>query len=465
MGKPKAWRRGRNPLKSKSISVVNINSAGIDIGSEENWVAVPNDRDTESVRRFGCFTSDIASMADWLKECGITSVAMESTGVYWIPVFQFLEEKGFDVVLVNARDIKNVPGRKTDQKDCQWIQQLHMYGLLRGSFRPESQVCHLRTLVRQRDVLVKNSGQHIQRMQKALTQMNVQLHKVISDITGVTGLRILDAVIDGERDPQKLAALAHVRIKCSRKTIAQALEGDWNVEQIFCLKQELEAYRFFSSQIISCEEQIRSCLDMFDNADTVSNENSDEVKKKQYYKPVSFDLVEHLRRIIGFDLTTVPGINGLMLLTLLSEVGIDMSKWATERHFSSWLGLSPNHKISGGKILGRQSRKVINRAASALRLAAQSAGQTPTALGAFYRRLKGRVGPSKAITATARKLACIYYRCLKNGAEYVELGMKYYETKYENRLINNLRKRAEKLGMKIVPIDNQTEDIALCQST
>jgi hypothetical protein len=302
-------------------------------------------------------------------------------------------------------------------------------------------------------------------MQKALTQMNVQLHKVISDITGVTGLRILDAVIDGERDPQKLAALAHVRIKCSRKTIAQALEGDWNVEQIFCLKQELEAYRFFSSQIISCEEQIRSCLDMFDNADTVSNENSDEVKKKQYYKPVSFDLVEHLRRIIGFDLTTVPGINGLMLLTLLSEVGIDMSKWATERHFSSWLGLSPNHKISGGKILGRQSRKVINRAASALRLAAQSAGQTPTALGAFYRRLKGRVGPSKAITATARKLACIYYRCLKNGAEYVELGMKYYETKYENRLINNLRKRAEKLGMKIVPIDNQTEDIAVCQST
>lgn len=462
MGKQKAWRRGRNPLKSKSISVVNIDAAGIDIGSEENWVAVPSDRDRESIRRFGCFTAEISAMADWLQECGITSVAMESTGVYWIPVFQFLEDRGFEVILVNARDIKNVPGRKTDQKDCQWIQQLHMYGLLRGSFRPESQVCHLRTLVRQRDVLVKNSGQHIQRMQKALTQMNVQLHKVISDITGVTGLRILDAIIEGERDPQKLADLAHVRIKSSRKTIAKALEGDWHREHIFCLKQELDAYRFFSSQVINCEEQIRRSLDMFDSADMDPKENRNAAKKKQSYNAVSFDLVDYLHRIIGFDLTTVPGINGLMLLTLISEVGIDMNKWATERHFSAWLGLSPNHKISGGKILGRQSRKVINRAASALRLAAQSAGQTSTALGAFYRRLKGRVGPSKAITATARKLACIYYRCLKNGAVYVEMGMKYYEDKYENRLINNLRKKAEKLGMKIVPINTEPETVATC---
>jgi transposase len=446
------------------MTVINPDAAGIDIGSEENWVAVPADRDGPLIRSFGCFTSDISSMADWLEECGITTVAMESTGVYWIPVFQFLERRKFEVILVNARDIKNVPGRKTDQKDCQWIQQLHMYGLLRASFRPDAQTCHLRTLVRQRDTLVKSSGQHIQRMQKALTQMNVQLHKVISDITGVTGLRILDAIIEGERDTARLAQLAHSRIKRSQKSIMKALEGDWREEHLFCLKQELDGYRFFTTQIENCEEQIRVCLESFDDADIDSGFTNNTPKKTQQWRcDVSFNLVEHLQRVIGFDLTTVPGFNGLTLLTLVAEVGIDMQKWSTEGHFASWLGISPNHKISGGKILNNRSRKVINRAANALRLAAQAAGKTQTALGAFFRRLKSRVGPSKAITATARKLACIYYRCLKNGANYIELGIEYYEEKYQNRIINNLRKRAESLGIKLILPNQKTTDGILCQ--
>lgn len=460
MGKVKAWRRERNPMKLKKMNVINPDAAGIDVGSEENWVAIPTNRDGEHVRKFGCFTSDIHSLSDWLKECGITTVAMESTGVYWIPIFQILEDRNITVILVNARDIKNVPGRKTDQKDCQWIQQLHMYGLLRSSFRPDAQICQLRALVRQRDTSVRSAAQHIQRMQKALTQMNVQLHKVISDITGVTGLRILDAIVEGERDPIQLAQLAHSRIKNSQQTIAKALEGDWRAEHLFCLKQEMEAYRFFSRQIEKCEDHIRQCLDSFDDGDSGSDIAKQEDKKLQQWRcNVSFNLVEHLQRIIGFDLTTIPGFNGVIILTLMSEVGIDMSKWNTEGHFTSWLGLSPNHKISGGKILGRHSRKVVNRAANALRLAAQAAGKTQTALGAFFRRLKSRLGAPKAITGTARKLACIYYRCLRNGSSYIELGAAYYEEKYVNRLIKNLEKKAKSLGYELTQSSKVLEKV------
>lgn len=460
MGKPKAWReKGRKNLMNK-MALLNPAAAGIDIGSEENWVAVGEDRAEEPIRRFGAFTIDINEMADWLKHCGITTVAMESTGVYWIPVYDVLERKGFEVLLVNARDIKNVPGRKTDIKDCQWIQQLHTYGLLRGSFRPGDTICQMRALVRQRDTLVKNSVEHVQRMQKALTQMNIQIHKVISDITGVTGLAIIDKILCNERDPEKLADLRDPRIKNDRETIKKALVGNWRKEHLFSLKQELEAYRFFSEQIKKCEEEILNTLqgiEDYSSTDGSGNDKQSNPQLKKKHIRTSFDMQAHFKRITGIDLSWVPGLNSVTLMTLFAEIGFDLSAWPTERHFTAWLGLAPNHKISGGKILSRKSRHVVNRAANALRLAAQAVQKTSTALGAFFRRIKSRLGPAKAITATARKLACIYYRCLTQRTAFVEMGVDYYERKYRHRMVSNLIKKAKSFGLEIVEKKSQSQ--------
>ena len=454
MGKPKAWRRAGRKALSKLITI-NPNAAGIDIGSEEHWVAVSGERvgpEEECFKRFGAFTCDINALADWLIEKKVTTVAMESTGVYWIPVYEILESKGFEVLLVNARDIKNVPGRKSDIEDCQWIQQLHTFGLLRGSFRPVEQICQVRALVRQRDNLVKSNIQHVQRMQKALTQMNIQLHKVISDITGVSGLSIIDEILKGERDPKRLAALCDSRIKSDKETIEKSLEGNLREEHLFSLKQELEAYRFFTDQIKVCEEEIQRTLDNIENDTNIDEPQSKQSSSssKSRKNTASFDMHEHFKRITGIDLSWVPGFSSVTMMVLFSEVGIDMSAWPTEKHFTSWLGLSPNHKVSGGKILSRKSRNIVNRAANALRLAAQSVQKTSTALGAFCRRLKSRLGPPKAITATARKLACIYYRSLKTGSAYVEIGADYYERKYRHRLISNLKKKAKSLGLQLI---------------
>lgn len=450
MGKPKAWRQ-RGRAKLNRMITINPDAAGIDIGSTENWVAVPEDRSEEPVRKFGCFTADLVALAEWLKECRVTTVAMESTGVYWIPIFEILESRGFGVILVNARDVRNVPGRKSDIEDCQWIQQLHSYGLLRGSFRPEEHICQIRALVRQRDALVKSSGTHVQRMQKALTQMNVQIHNVISDITGTSGMAILDAILQGKRDPEYLASLCDVRIKSSKETIKKSLVGNWRKEHLFNLKQELEAYRFFTEQINTCESEISTILTTFDSyAGGDDQHNDKEIKPQRKKLHASFDMHEHFRRITGIDLSWIPGFNSITLMTLFSEVGVDMSAWPTERHFTAWLGLAPNHKISGGKVLSRHSRKIVNRAANALRMAAQSVQRTTTALGAYFRRLKSRLGPSKAINATARKLACIYYRCLTTRVAYVEIGADYYEQKHRLRIISNLKKRAKEFGLKII---------------
>lgn len=438
--------------KADKFELINPHAAGIDVGSRFHYVCVGADKNAQSVRKFDCFTPDLQKLADWLIECKISTVAMESTGVYWIPVFQILESRGLDVILVNARHVKNLPGRKTDVQDCQWLQQLHTYGLLNGSFRPDADICVLRSYVRQRDNLIRSAASHTQRMQKALTQMNLQLHKVISDITGATGIAIIKAIIDGERDPMILAKLRNKQIKNDEEVIANALIGDYREEHLFSLKQEYELYCFYQTKIAECDNQI---LTFYQNVTTHTDIEKKPLTKKKSKGRKShpkFDLRHELYRIIGSDTTSIPGFDVLTIQSIISEVGLDMTKWPTEKHFSSWLGLSPGNKISGDKILSTKTRKVINRATVAFRMAAYAAGKSQTALGAYYRRLKTRIGAPKAITATARKLACIFYRLLKFGNEYIEKGMDYYETRYKDRVIKNLKNRAQEFGYNLIEI-------------
>ena len=428
-------------------------SAGIDIGATELFVAVPPDRAEESVRSFNAFTEDLHALADWLTACRIKTVAMESTGVYWIPVFQVLETRGFEVCLVNARHVKNVPGRKSDVLDCQWLQYLHSVGLLRGSFRPPDQVCALRSYLRHRDMLVKSAARHVQHVQKALTQMNLHLHHVVSDLTGVTGLAILDAILGGERDPLKLAALRDRRIKASEAMIAKALVGDYRQEHLFTLRQALAIYRHYQGQILECDRQIDQHLATFQSK---TQEPAPAPVGRQRKKPErnqpQFDLRSHLHRILGVDLTALPGLSTINVHTVFSEIGGDLSKFPTAKHFASWLGLCPDHRISGGKVLSAHTRTVKSRAAYALRLAAYSAGKSYSALGDYFRRMRARLGAPKAITATAHKLARIIYHLLKTGSPYDETIFARNETLYQHRHAANLRKQARELGFTLVAL-------------
>jgi transposase len=439
----------------KQLPLVYSDAAGIDIGSETHYVCVPVDRDTQPVRKFGCFTQDLHMLAGWLERCNIKSVAMESTGVYWIPLFQVLESHGFEVILVNARHVKNVPGRKTDVQDCQWLQQLHSYGLLRGSFRPADEICVLRSYIRQRENLTRSTSSHIQRMQKALTQMNLQLHKVISDITGVTGIKIIEAILDGERDPQVLASLRGSRIKSSEEEIAKALEGEYREEHLFSLKQEFALYKIYQEKITECDNQIVQYYQKIDSKIDTSAQPLEQpkIKKKEPKTQPKFDMRNELYRITGVDLTKIPGLETLTLQTITSEIGLDMNKWPTEKHFTSWLGLSPANKITGEKIFSARTRKVVNRAATAFRLSAFSLGKSKTALGAYYRRLRSRLGAPKAITATARKIACLFYRAMKFGIAYVEKGIDFYEKNYQDQIVKNLSQKAKKLGFVLTKIE------------
>ncbi|NIW11945.1 MAG: IS110 family transposase [Gammaproteobacteria bacterium] len=446
-------RRGRPKHKRVRVEVVNPNAAGIDVGSEVHYVAVPPDRDPEPIRSFKCFTVDLNELADWLEQCGIETVAMESTGVYWIPLYQILEARGFEVILANARHVKNVPGRKTDVLDCQWLQQLHSYGLLRGSFRPEDRICVLRSYIRQRDNLVKSAGAHIQRMQKALEQMNIQLHKVITDIIGVTGIRIIEAILNGERDPTKLAQLRDHRTRSSEETIAKSLEGDWREEHLFTLRQEFELYQIYREKITECDRKIEAYLGTFESKVDPDQKPLPKFKhgrKKRQGNQPELDLRTPLYRMTGVDFTALDGFDVLTVQTIISEIGLDATKWPTEKHFSSWLGLCPNNKVTGGRVKDTRSKKVVNRAACAFRMAAQAAGKSHTALGGYYRRMRNRLGPSKANTATAHKLACIVYRTLKYGKQYVDPGVAYYEQKYRQRVLNNLKRRARLLGYELI---------------
>ncbi len=459
MGKQEKPKR----VVDANLSRINPNAAGIDIGADRHWVSVPVGRDRENVRSFACFTAELYAMADWLKQCDIETVAMESTGVYWIPVFQVLESRGFEVRLVNAHYVKTVPGRKTDVLDCQWLQQLHSYGLLSGSFRPEDQICILRSYIRQRDNLIKSACVHVQRMQKALTQMNLQLHRVISDITGTTGLSIIHAIVAGERNPKVLSTLKDGRIKATNEEIAASLTGDYRPELVFILQQELQLYEFYQAQIAAVDAQIEQCLASFADKVDVTKKPLAKPKrrgKKQPGNAPQFDLRTHLYRISGIDFTEVDGFGALTVLILLSEVGLDPSRFPTVKHFTSWLGLCPGSRVTGGKVKSSKTRPVANRAANAFRMAAQTLCRSHSALGAYYRRMQARLGAPKAITAAAHKLARIFYRLWTSGDAYTDPGIDAYEQQYRDRILKNLKKKAQAFGLELIPISNPTQCVS-----
>jgi transposase len=433
------------------LAAVNLHAAGIDIGAAAHWVAVPPSDDPQPVRSFGAYTADLEALADWLTTCGITTIALESTGVYWIPLFALLETRGFAVLLVDPQQVQKITGRpKSDRHDCQWLQRLHTFGLLAAAFRPAEQVCVLRSYLRQRAMLLTYAAQHIQPRQKALTQMNIKLQHVVSDMTGVTGLAIIRAILAGERDPGQLAQLRDYRCKHDEATIARALQGNWRDEHLFALAQALALYEFYHHQIRACDAKIDAQLQTFaDHRDSQPLPPAPR-PRKQGRNQLAFAVREPLHRITGVDLTQIEGIDETTALVVLSEIGIDMSRWPTVKHFTSWLGVCPHHRVSGGKVLSRRTKPCANRAATALRLAAAALHHSQSAVGAFFRRMKARLGAPKAITATAHKLARLIYTMLKHGTAYVRQGMDEYEQQYRDRAVKNMTRRAKALGYILV---------------
>jgi transposase len=448
-------RQPQVKVQMNVLEQINPNAAGIDIGAEEVWVAVPPDRDAESVRVFPTFTADLMRLAEWLKACGIETVAMEATGVYWVALFEILEAQGFTVYLVNARHLKNVSGRKSDVLDCQWIQQLHTYGLLNPSFRPPEEMVALRSLVRHREMLVQYRSAHIQHMQKALTQMNLRLTNVLSDISGVTGLKIIRAIVAGERNPHKLAQFRDERCKKSAAEIAKSLEGHYQREHLFALQQALELYDFYERQLQACDAELEAMYQAFEPPEERGTPPPAPRNKKRRKNQAYFDLRQALYRLTGLDLTQIDGVDELTLQKVLSETGTDMSKWPTVKHFTSWLHLCPNNKITGGKVKQRGVQPTQNRASTALRVAAASLKNSDSALGAYFRRMRARLGTPAAITATAHKLARIIYHLLKHHQPYQDFGADHYEQQYRARVLRNLNRRAAKLGFRLEPLAQQ----------
>ena len=446
------------------LDVMHPNAAGIDVGNSTHYVAVRPDRDPNPIRRFDCFTADLHHLADWLEQCGVTTVAMQSTGVYWIPLYEILDARGLEVYLVNARHTKNLPGRKSDVQESQWLLKLHTYGLLRNSFHPAAAIRVSRTYWRQRADHVRAISTCIQRMQKTLTQMNIQLANVISDLSGWTGMRIVRAILAGERDPQVLATLRHPGIHATRDTIAKSLEGTWQPDLLFVLQQEVTMYDAYQQRIAECDQALEQHLKSFVDkaADTFTEgeqspataqtklRSGPKRRRKAGSHAPQFDLSRELHRISGVDLTRIDGIDVGVAQTLISEVGLDMSRWPDEHHFASWLGLCPDNRITGGKVIRRGTRHVINRAATALRIAATTLLRSQSYLGAQFRRLRGKLGAPKAITAMAHKLAVLVYRMLRWGHEYVDKGMQYYEERHREQQIRLLQKRAAKLGLVVI---------------
>jgi len=443
-------------LRKKKLSMLNPCVAGIDIGAYAHFIAIPAHLDDKPVREVGAFTCDLKEAAAWLKRKGITSVAMESTGVYWTPFFEILEDAGLEVILVQSRQIKHVPGRKSDVLDCQWIQQLHAYGLLKGSFRVDASFALLRSLVRQRTLLIQEQTTIKARMQKCLDQMNLKLTMLISDITGDMGLNIMRDIAKGIHDPKHLAAHHTARYKSTKEEIEKSLEGHYRPEHIFALKQNLDAYDFYQDKIAECDAQIETTLhhmhgvhqDMV-GADGVSMQEAAPRKKKlrkTRKNELRFDACAALKAVTGVDLTEIDGMNENTVLKVLAETGTNMDRWHNEKHFASWLGLAPGTKISGGKKLSTRTRSCKNRAADALRIAAYTLMRNQSALGAFLRRKKAQFGAPKAITATAHKIAKIFYMMLKHKTPYKDLGAHCYEARYKERLVHTLKKRAESLG-------------------
>ena len=435
------------------LKMVNPAAAAIDIGSTMHMAAVNPDACDTPVRAFGTFTQDLHDLADWFEACGVTSVAMESTGVYWIPAFEVLEARGFDVILVNARYAKNVPGRKTDVSDAGWLRQLHSYGLLRGSFRPVAEIATLRAYLRQRERLVEYAAAHIQHMQKALMEMNLQLHHVVSDITGATGMRIIRAIVAGERDPEALAAFRDIRCHSSIEVIKAALVGNDRAEHIFALTQSLDLYDFYQTKIEDCDRKLEAAvaaLTLRSDGDVPALPKA-RTKRKQVNAP-SFDVRAALYGVLGTDLTQIHGLGPALALKLVAECGTDLRAWKTAKHFTSWLCLAPGNKISGGKLLSSRTRRSSSRTAALLRLAATTIGRSDTALGAFYRRLSSRIGKQKAVTATARKIAVLFYNALRFGMAYHDPGAAAYEARHRTRVLANLQRRAKTLGFELAPL-------------
>jgi transposase len=427
-------RKKKSPidiLSLETLQQLNLNAAGLDIGAEEIYACVPADRDEQPVRAFPTFTVDLYALADWLAACGIDTVAMESTGVYWIPIYEILEARGFKVYLVNARHLKNVPGRKTDVLDCQWIQQLHTYGLLRASFRPPEEICALRALARHRDNLIRYRA---------------------------TGMSIIRSIVAGERSPEELARLRNPKCAKSEVEIAKALQGNYKPEHLFVLKQSLDQYDFYHQQIQECDAEMESMyaalppLEADDQACPPPKPRRGKPRKNQAH----FDLTTSLYQMVGVDLTAIDGLDALTVQAIITEIGVDVSPWPTVKHFTSWLCLAPYNDISGGKVLRRRSKKTQNRATTAFRLAAQSVSRSQSALGGFYRRMRARHGPAKANKATAHKLARIVYHMLKNRTAYVDPGQTHYEEQYRERTLRNLKRKAANLGMELVPKEAQT---------
>ena len=446
---------------SATMPVLHPNAAGIDVHSDMHMVCVPADRvppaDTTAtglpghVRRFGANSCDLIAIAEWLSECGITTVAMESTGVYWIALFELLESRGFEVWLVEPGQLSRCGARpKTDVLDVQWIQRLHSYGLLRPSFRPSESVRALRGYHRQRQMQIRYAACHTQHMQKALEQLNVKLTEVVSDITGLTGQRIIAAILKGERDPRILAALRDPKCKNDAETIAKALEGTWRPEHLFALQQAYDLYHFHHQQIAQCDAMIAAELARLPNR---SGDKPLSPKRIRGHKPndLRFDACGPLFRALGVDLTEIEGISVGTALVILAEIGVDVSRFPTEKHFASWLGLCPRQHESNKTKTKRSPRKGKNRVAIALRMAAQALSTTRSPLALFYRRIKSRVGGKGAVTATAHKLACLVYRMLKFGSEYVKRSLQEYEEKVRSQLERSLRRKAAALGYQLVP--------------
>jgi transposase len=430
------------------------NAAGVDVGATQIFVAVPGDRDPEPVRCFETFTVELERLADWLQHCGIRTVAMESTGVYWIPLFQILENRQIEVRLVNAHHVRNVPGRKTDVEDCQWIQHLHSVGLLRGSFRPDDEICAIRSLWRHRENLIQLATVHLQHMQKALDQMNLQIHHVISDLAGTTGLAIIDAILAGERDPQILAKLRDWRIKATEETIMKSLVGDYREEHLFVLGQSLAGYRTYQTMIQDLDTKVKQRMSRLPSKvdPVVKPLGKERNPRKTPRRTEPLDLRLELYRAFGVDLTKIPGVNPLTAQVILTEVGTDLSRFHTAAAFCSWMRLCPEPKISGGQVLSSRTRPTKNRAALALRLAAQALHKSQTFLGEYLRRMKARLGPAKAITAVAHKLARIIYHLITHQLEYDVTIFQTQERRAQERKRNRLLFQARELGLQLVPV-------------
>lgn len=457
MGKKKE-KVARPKVDWKGLEVVHPDAAGIDIGGKEHWVAISPEKDEQPVRSFECFTPDLERMAEWLVARGVRSVAMQSTGVYWMPVFEILQQHGIEVYLVNARHTKNLPGRKSDIAECQWLLKLHTFGLLNNSFQPSDAVRAMRTLWRHRGGLVAQASSAIQRMQKALIEMNIQLSNVLSDLSGVSGMAIVQSILAGEREPRKLAALADPQVKASKEVIAKSLHGNWRPELLFVLSQEVEMYQNCRTRITACDEMLqRQLRGMESKIDLTTQPIGRRPKgKRARGNAPKFDLRTELYRLTGVDWSQVDGIDVQVAQTVIAEVGTHLDAFPSEKHFANWLGLCPTNETSGGKVLKRRTPKVVNRAKVAFRQSASALLKSRSYLGAQYRRLRTRLGAPKAITAMARKLACLFYRLLTKGQQYVDKGAAYYESRHREQQVKFVIKRAQQLGLQVTQPKGQS---------